>query len=123
VYFVKWNGQVQVDSFLYYHLLFLPDFHKFSWTFVTQKPPPKMKRSQRVKTKTQNFLVRSGDFEDSILAFFHDIDVPFTNNLAEQDSRLLTYRSWRGAFCPYQIISLDHKKTRVEYPCFFYRFH
>jgi len=54
--------------------------------------PPKKKRGRPAKTKSQNLLIRFGDFEDSVLAFLHDINVPFTNNLAEQDIRMIKLR-------------------------------
>ncbi len=59
---------------------------------LPKKPFPKKKRGRRAKTKAQNFLTRLGDFEDSALAFLHDINVPFTNNLAEQDIRMIKVR-------------------------------
>jgi len=54
--------------------------------------PPKKKRGRAAKTKSQNLLTRFGDFEESVLAFLHDINVPFTNNLAEQDIRMIKVR-------------------------------
>ena len=45
----------------------------------------------RAKTKAQNLLIRLGDFEDSVLAFLHDFNVPFTNNLDEQDIRMINF--------------------------------
>ncbi|MGP8322294.1 MAG: IS66 family transposase [Methanosarcinaceae archaeon] len=54
--------------------------------------PQKKKRGRQAKTKSQNLLNRLGDFESSVLAFFHDINVPFTNNLAEQDIRMIKVR-------------------------------
>lgn len=54
--------------------------------------PPKKKRGRIAKTKSQNLLTRLGDFEESVLAFLHDINVPFTNNLAEQDIRMIKVR-------------------------------
>ncbi|RLD42705.1 MAG: IS66 family transposase [Bacteroidetes bacterium] len=56
------------------------------------KKPEKKKRGRQAKTKSQNLLTRFGDFEDSILAFLHDINVPFSNNLAEQDIRMIKVR-------------------------------
>ncbi|OEU65238.1 MAG: hypothetical protein BA863_01230 [Desulfovibrio sp. S3730MH75] len=56
------------------------------------KKPKKKKRGRPAKTKSQNLLVRFGDFEDSILAFLHDVNVPFSNNLAEQDIRMIKVR-------------------------------
>ncbi|HDH05322.1 MAG TPA: hypothetical protein ENH01_13095 [Nitrospirae bacterium] len=37
-------------------------------------------------------MTRFSDFEESALAFLHDINVPFTNNLAEQDIRMIKVR-------------------------------
>jgi transposase len=54
--------------------------------------PPKKKRGPTAKTKAQNLLARFGNYEDSVLAFLHDLDVPFTNNLAEQDIRMIKVR-------------------------------
>ncbi|MCF6334335.1 MAG: IS66 family transposase [Spirochaetales bacterium] len=54
--------------------------------------PKERKRGRPAKTKSQNLLTRLGDFESSVLAFFHDINVPFTNNLAEQDIRMIKVR-------------------------------
>jgi len=56
------------------------------------KKPPKKKKGRSAKTKSQNLLTRLGDFEDSALAFLHDLNVPFTNNLAEQDIRMIKVR-------------------------------
>lgn len=54
--------------------------------------PGKKKRGRPKKTKAQNLLVRLTDHESSVLAFLHDINVPFTNNLAEQDIRMIKVR-------------------------------
>ncbi len=55
-------------------------------------PPLKKKRGRAKKTKAQNLLERLGDHESSVLAFLHDITVPFSNNLAEQDIRMIKVR-------------------------------
>jgi transposase len=54
--------------------------------------PRKKTRGRPQKTKAQNLLARLRDHETSVLAFFHDIHVPFTNNLAEQDIRMIKLR-------------------------------
>jgi transposase len=54
--------------------------------------PQKKKRGRPAKSKSQNLLTRFSNFEDSVLAFLHDINVPFTNNLAEQDIRMIKVR-------------------------------
>jgi len=59
---------------------------------LPDEKPPKKKRGRPAKTKAQNLLTRFSDFEDAVLAFLHDINVPFTNNLAEQDIRMIKVR-------------------------------
>lgn len=54
--------------------------------------PRKKKRGPPKKTKAQNLLSRLGDHEPSVLAFLHDFAVPFTNNLGEQDIRMIKVR-------------------------------
>jgi len=54
--------------------------------------PIKKKRGPTKRTKAQNLLRRLEDCEDCVLAFLHDFNVPFTNNLAEQDIRMLKVR-------------------------------
>jgi len=55
-------------------------------------PPQTKTRGRPKKTKAQNLLTRLGEHESSVLAFFHDQNVPFTNNLAEQDIRMIKLR-------------------------------
>lgn len=46
--------------------------------------------AQRIKrTKAQNLLLRLDEREDEALRFAHDFRVPFTNNLCEQDIRMV----------------------------------
>jgi transposase len=58
----------------------------------TECPPPpekpEGKRGRVAKTKSRNLLERLRDFEDDVLRFMTDVDVPFTNNLAERDLRM-----------------------------------
>lgn len=65
----------------------------------------KPKRGRRKKTKAQNLLGRLEGYEPYVLAFLHDFGVPFTNNLAEQDVRMVkvqqkvsgSFRTQKGA--------------------------
>ncbi len=77
-------------------------------------PPPdesqrKGRRGRLPRSKARNLLERFRDFEVDILRFLEDPEVPFTNNLAENDLRMTKvqqkisgcFRSWGGAkmFC------------------------
>lgn len=57
------------------------------------KPPEvKPRRGRPKQTKAQNLLDRLEYRENSVLAFFHDLRVPFTNNQSEQDIRMIKVR-------------------------------
>lgn len=64
------------------------------------KPPPGPRPRGRPKhTKAQNLLLRFQQHESSVLAFLCDPRVPFTNNLAEQDLRMMkVQQKISGAF-------------------------
>jgi transposase len=67
------------------------------------------KRGRVAQTKTRNLLERMREHEEDILRFMSDVDIPFTNNQAEGDIRMVkvqqkisgSFRSWEGAeyFC------------------------
>jgi transposase len=73
----------------------------------TIRPPGK--KGRLAQSKSRNLLVRLRDYEDDTLRFMTRDDVPFTNNLAENDLRMIKvqqkvsgcFRSWNGAeiFC------------------------
>lgn len=70
-------------------------------------PPPTgpPRRGRKKKTKAQNLLDRLENYADFVLAFLYDPKVPFTNNQAEQDFRMIkvqqkisgTFRTFKGA--------------------------
>jgi transposase len=76
-------------------------------------PPPEetgvRKRGRKKKSKARNLVERLRDYSEWVLRFAHDFRVPFTNNLAERDLRMMkvqqkisgTFRSVEGAvaFC------------------------
>jgi transposase len=47
------------------------------------------KRGRQKRTKVQNLLKRLDDYRKNVLAFFTDPRIPFTNNQAERDVRML----------------------------------
>jgi len=67
------------------------------------------KKGRVARTKTRNLLDRMREHEEDVLRFMTDVDVPFTNNQAERDIRMVkvqqkisgSFRSWDGArfFC------------------------
>lgn len=87
-------------------------------------PPSDTKKQGRVKkSKTRNLLERLDKNREAVLLFLHDHKVPYTNNQAEQDVRMIkvhqkvsgTFRSTEGAtiFCRIRGYISTLKKWRL----------
>jgi transposase len=89
-------------------------FDRLTTAALTANPPPaggwpQGKRGRPKKTKARNLAERLETFRFAMLAFVYDFNVPFDNNLAERDIRMLKvqqkisgcFRSPQGAkdFC------------------------
>ena len=83
-------------------------------TGILENPAPEpvdhcVKRGRKKQSKAKNLLDRCQKYETEILSFMHDFSIPFSNNLAERDIRMVklqqkisgTFRSEEGAswFC------------------------
>jgi transposase len=56
---------------------------------IDDPPGTKKKRGRKKKTKSRNLLERMDKYRDEILAFIWDPEIPFSNNQAEQDIRMV----------------------------------
>ena len=71
------------------------------------QPRPPNPRGRWAQHPVTNLLLRLRDHRDAVLAFLHHPEVPFDNNLAERDLRMMKvkqkisgcFRSWDGAEC------------------------
>jgi transposase len=75
--------------------------------FHRSLPPPERRARGRKKRRAgHNLVERLKTYKDDVLRFLHDFAVPFTNNLAEQDLRMMkvkmkisgSFRTFTGAF-------------------------
>ena len=72
---------------------------------LKKHPPPKPngKRGRTARTRERKFAERLAEFKNETLAFIHDFDIPFDNNLSERDLRMMKLKekisgTFRGAF-------------------------
>jgi transposase len=78
------------------------------------EPKPSGKRGRAAKGKSRNLLERLVDWDDEVLRFMTVKEVPFTNNQAERDLRMMKvqqkisgcFMSWAGAkiYAAYAVI-------------------
>jgi transposase len=89
------------------------------------KPPQTEKKRGRVKkTKSRNLLERLINYQDDVLRFMDEKEVPFTNNLGENDLRMTKvqqkisgcFRSMEGAkiFCRIRGYLITCRKHDVD---------
>lgn len=85
-------------------------------------PPLESKTGKKQRTG-YNLLIRLRDNKDSVLRFMYDQEVPFTNNLAEQDLRMMKvkqkisggFRTMEGAqtFCKIRGVISTLRKQKI----------
>ena len=111
-------------------LLFETDYQKILDEGYALNPLPRLpasekkKRGRRKKTKPRNLLERLDVHRKEVLAFMYDFKVPFSNNLAESDIRMMkvqqkisgTFRTENGAkdFCRIRSYISTARKNAVN---------
>ena len=102
-------AQLQLTSRRINH--FTRQYQQLLKTGLHSNPPPKRtgRRGRPCQGPIRSLLLRLKNHPSAVLAFMHDFQVPFDNNLAERDLRMAKvrqkvagcFRSWRGAeiFC------------------------
>lgn len=104
-------------------------YHRLVVAALAANPPPsdgwsKGKRGRPKKTKARNLAERLERYRPEILAFVYDFNVPFDNNLAERDIRMLKvqqkisgcFRSSAGAeaFCTTRSYTSSLRKQGLD---------
>ena len=73
-------------------------------TGMAANPPPQKRAGKRgapKKSDALNLLIRLHQYQDLILRFMHDFAVPFDNDRAESDLRMMKLRQrFLGVFAP-----------------------
>jgi transposase len=82
---------------------FVQDYERLlAQGWLANPPPPQAsppKRGRLKQSTAQNLLHRLGKYQTAVLAFIHDFRVPFDNNLAERDLRMMKVKQKiSGAF-------------------------
>jgi transposase len=94
-------------------------------------PPPSLdnsdlpkKKGPEKKSKSLNFLIRLKEHREKVLAFMYNFEIPFDNNLAERDIRMVklqqkisgTFRTDQGAksFCRTRAYISTVKKNEIN---------
>ena len=103
------------------------DYRKIILRGVRANPPPAQtvpKRGRKKKSKAGNLVARLRDYSGEVLRFVHDFRVPFENNEAERQLRMMkvqqkisgTFRSWQGAvaFCRIRSYIATCRKREVN---------
>ena len=90
----------------------------------SQKPLKTGARGRKKRRIGHNLLMRFQKFKDDVLRFYTNLDVPFTNNLAEQDIRMMkckqkisgSFRTFQGArvFCTIRSFISTCRKCRLN---------
>jgi transposase len=84
-------------------------YHNILEDGLKLNPDYDLKRKKKKRTKAQNLLHRLKNFKEPTLAFMYDLKVPFDNNLAERDLRMMKlHQKISGCF---------RKKTGAEIFC------
>jgi transposase len=65
----------------------------FAFHRQSSDPPTLSKRGRQKKRPGHNLLIRLRDYKTETLRFLSDFDVPFTNNLAERDLRMMKVKA------------------------------